>query len=78
MKLSKYSYKGCDDTPFYPDASKHVQLPMYPNFKSTWETKKLTHMLIIEKSSSHLPLKTHTKIDVKQDQKLARDIEFIR
>jgi hypothetical protein len=35
-------------------------------------------MLVIEKGSFHLPLKTHTKIDVKQDQKLAKDIEHIR
>jgi hypothetical protein len=35
-------------------------------------------MLVIEKDSSHLPLETHIEIDVKQDQKLARDIELIK
>jgi hypothetical protein len=35
-------------------------------------------MLVIEKGFSHLPLKTHTEIDAKQDQKLVRDIELIR
>ncbi len=34
-------------------------------------------MLIIKKGFSHLPLKTHTNIDVQQDQKLARDTKLI-
>jgi hypothetical protein len=40
---------------------------MYPNFKSTQETKKLKHMLTNEKSNSHLFIKNQTKINKEQD-----------
>lgn len=76
LRLLEHGYKGCDDAPFYPNVSKHV-LPMYPNFKSAQETNKLKHMLVIKKGSSHLPSKTQTKIDAKQDQKLAKNTKLI-
>jgi len=36
---------------------------MYPNFKSNQETKKLKHMLVNEKSTFHLPIKSQAEID---------------
>jgi hypothetical protein len=54
--------QGCDDAPFYPNVSKHVQLHVYPNFKSAQETKKLKHMLVIKKGFSHLPLKCRQRL----------------
>jgi hypothetical protein len=39
---------------------------VYPNFKSAQETKKLKHVLVDEKSSSHLLIKSQAKIDNKK------------
>jgi hypothetical protein len=36
---------------------------MNPNLNSTQETKKLKHMFVDEKSTSHLLIKSQTKID---------------
>jgi hypothetical protein len=59
--LLKHWHKGYNKTPFYPNLGKRVQLSLYPNFKSTQKTKKLKHMFIDEKSTSHLQLKTKQK-----------------
>jgi hypothetical protein len=42
---------------------------VYPKFNSAQETKKMKHMFIDEKSTSHLPIKNQVEIDEKQDQK---------
>jgi hypothetical protein len=46
---------------------------VYPNFKFAQETKKLKHMLVDEKSTFHLLIKSQAKIDKKQDQKVIVD-----
>ncbi len=47
---------------------------MYPNFKFAQETKKLKHILINEKSTSHLSIKSQVEIDKEQDKKSIIDI----
>jgi len=47
---------------------------MCPNFKFVEETKNLKHNFIYEKSTSHLSIKSQTKIDKEQDQKFVVDI----
>ncbi len=56
--LSKHIHKGCNKVTFYQNSSKRVQLLVYPNFKSTQETKKLKHMFVDEKSTFHLSIKS--------------------
>jgi hypothetical protein len=48
QRLLEQRHKGYNKTPFYPNSSKGVQLPMYPNFKFAKETKNLKHILIYE------------------------------
>jgi hypothetical protein len=62
-RLLEHQHKGYNKTPFYPNSSKHVQLLMYPNFKSIQKPKTLKHVLTNEKSTSHLPIKNQAKID---------------
>jgi hypothetical protein len=48
---------------FYPNSTKHVQLPIYLNFKSPQENKKLKQMLVDHKASIDLPLNTQVEVD---------------
>jgi predicted GIY-YIG superfamily endonuclease len=63
QRLLEHQHKGYNKAPFYPNSSKHVQLSMYPNFKSIQKTKQLKHVLTNEKSTSHLRIKNQAKID---------------
>jgi hypothetical protein len=69
QRLSEHRHKVYNKTPFYPNSSKHVQLPVYPNFKYAQETKKLKHMFTNEKSNFHLLIKSQVEIDEEKDQK---------
>jgi hypothetical protein len=68
FQLSKHHHKGCINSPFYLDSTKHVQLPVYPNFKAPWESKMLKQMLVDGKGSMDLPLKTQLGVDQEHDQ----------
>jgi hypothetical protein len=48
-------------------------LSVYPNFKFAQETKKLKHMLVDEKSTSHFLIKSQAKINKEQNQKFIID-----
>ncbi len=64
QRLLKHWHKGCDiKASFYPNLGKRVKLWMNPNFNSTQETKKLKHMFVDEKLTSHLLIKSQAKID---------------
>jgi hypothetical protein len=58
LKISKRRHKGCKNAPFYLNSSEQVWFLIYPNFKFAPKTKRLKQILIGEKCSSHLPLKT--------------------
>ncbi len=68
FQLSKHRHKGYINSPFYFNSTKHVQLPVYLNFKSPWESKMLKHMLADGKGNMDLPLKTQLNVDQEQDQ----------
>jgi hypothetical protein len=51
------------NAPFYLDLAKRMQLPIYLNFKSPHENKKLKQMLTDHKAYTNLPLNTQLEVD---------------
>jgi len=66
------------NAPFYPDSTKRVQLPIYPNFKSPKENKKLKQMLADRKVIIYLLLNTQLKVDQKQNQNIPTSHKLIK
>jgi hypothetical protein len=63
LRLSEHRHRGYMNAPFYLDSAKHVQLPIYLNFKSPHESKKLKQMLANHKAYTNLPLNTQLEVD---------------
>jgi len=63
LRLFEHQHQGYMNAPFYLDSTKRVQLPIYPNFKSPHNSKKLKQMLANCKAITDLPLNTQLKVD---------------
>jgi hypothetical protein len=57
------STKAATKHPFIQTQVNMFNCQCTPNFKSAQETKKLKHMFIDEKSTSHLPIKSQVEVN---------------